>query len=333
MILVGAGLWILAIDWAHTPFGQLDTRVAVLLKYISLMDIDLFEKGRSIEEIRAFSVKSGRILKSAPLKVTQVRDAAIPGPSGPVSVRVYSDDTDPGLPIVIYCHGGGWVLGSLDSHDNICRAIAKRTKAVVLAPDYGLAPEKPYPHGLDDVYTALAWVWENANTIGGDPNRIFLAGDSAGGNLAAAAALRARDSKGPPVAGQILIYPALNLKEFNTESYRMFGQGFYLTRQYMETFRSYYVPDPLDRLSPEVSPLLSDDFKGLPPALVVTAQFDVLRDEGEAYARKLEEAGVLVEIRVNGVIHGFLGMDRILPQSGQTIGEIARFINQRVRSH
>ncbi len=328
-----AGLCLLAASWTHTPYGRLDLKIAVLLKYLSVMQVDLFEAGRSMEEIRAFSAKGGQMLQAALPEVEHVQDRTVPGPSGPVPVRIYSHAAAVGLPIVIYCHGGGWVLGGLDSHDNTCRAIAKKAGVVVLSPDYGLAPEAPYPSGLDDVYAALVWAVKHAGDIGGDPAAVFLAGDSAGGNLAAATALRAKALNGPAVTGQILIYPAVNLKDFNTASYGMFSDGYYLTRRYMERFRAYYVPNPSDRLSPLVSPLLASDFKGLPPALVVTAQFDVLRDEGEAYARQLKQNGVAIElIRVKGVIHGFLKMDRILTQADDTVTDIAAFIHKTVSS-
>jgi len=324
-------LCLLVVSWTRTPYGMLDMKIAILLKYISVMQVDLFEEGRSIEQIRGFSAKGGRMLQAAAPEVHHVQDRTLPGPSGPVPVRVYADTAALGLPIVIYCHGGGWVLGSLDTHDNTCRNIAKKAGVVVLAPDYGLAPENPYPSGLNDVYAALVWVRKNAGEIGGDPGKIFLAGDSAGGNLAAATAIRARELSGPAIAGQILIYPAVNLNDFSTASYGMFSKGHYLTRRYMEKFRAYYVPNLPDRISPLVSPLLAADLRGLPPALVVTAQFDILRDEGEAYARQLEKNGVTAElIRVKGVIHGFLKMDKILSQADDTFMDIAAFIHKTV---
>ncbi len=329
ILLFFLSLCLLVGSWTRTPWGRLDMKLAILLKYMSVMKVDLFKENRSIEQIRAFSARGGRILQAAAPGVRQIFDKTIPGPWGPLPLRVYADKTDTGLPIVIYIHGGGWVLGSLDTHDNTCRAIAKKAGVMVLAPDYGLAPEKPYPHGLDEVYATLVWARENAGGMGGDPHRIFLAGDSAGGNLAAATAIRARASNGPAIAGQILIYPALNLHEFNTASYGRFSHGYYLTRRYMEKFRAYYVPGLSDRLSPMVSPLLVQNTALLPPALIVTAQFDILRDEGEIYARRLRNSGVPVRlIRVKGVIHGFLKMDRILSQAEGTLIDIAWFINQ-----
>tara|TARA_B100000614_G_scaffold246196_1_gene251978 strand:+ start:497 stop:1522 length:1026 start_codon:yes stop_codon:yes gene_type:complete len=330
-ILSMVSLCLLVVSWTYTPNGRLDIKIAILLKYMSVMKIDLFEEGRSVQQVRAFSDESSCILHSAAVPVKQINDRTLPGPSGPVPIRVYADKEERGLPIVIYCHGGGWMMGSVDTHDNTCRSIAKKAGVIVIAPDYGLAPEKPYPKGLDDVYATLVWGWKNATELGGDPQKIFIAGDSAGGNLAAATAIRARDSQGPPLAGQILIYPALNLNEFNTGSYSMFSDGYYLTRRYMEKFRACYVPNPVDRLSPMVSPLLAPDLKNLPPAFIVTAQFDVLRDEGNDYAHRLKKNGIMVNmVEVKGVIHGFLKMDGVLSQANEIIADIALFIGNVV---
>lgn len=327
LFLLGMGL--LVNTWTRTPHGRLDVKVALFLKYLELARIDLFEKDRSIAESRTLSAKGGNTLRTRPLPVQFIQDKSIPGPSGPIPLRIYSDTNEAGLPIVIYCHGGGWVLGNLDSHDNTCRAIAKKANAVVVNVDYRLAPEHPFPAAIDDVYSAVVWVKKNAAQMGGDPDNIFIAGDSAGANLAAAAAIEAKKLKGPSIAGQILIYPVTDLSNFDTDSYGTFGKGYYLTQAYMEKFRDCYVPNPADRIDPRVSPLLEKDLSDLPPALVMTAQFDVLRDEGEAYARRLEEAGGRVNIlRVPGVIHGFMTMDRILSQPNDVLQEITAFISQ-----
>ncbi len=327
LFLLGMGLMVNA--WTRTPQGRLDVKLALFLKYLELARVDLFEKGRSIAESRALSAKGGDTLQTKPLSVMEINDKSIPGTGGPVPIRVYSDSKGSDLPIVIYCHGGGWVLGSLDSHDNTCRAIAKNANAVVVNVDYRLAPEHPFPAPLEDVYSALVWVKENAEHLGGDPGKIFIAGDSAGANLAAAAAIEARKPEGPSIAGQILIYPVTDLSNFDTDSHGTFAKGYYLTRAYMEKFRDCYVPNQADRSDPRVSPLLEKDLSNLPPALVVTAQFDVLRDEGEAYARRLNKAGGRVTVlRVPGVIHGFMKMDRILSQPNDVFLEITAFISR-----
>ncbi len=315
--------------WTRTPHGKLDVKIAILLKYISIRQINLFEQGNSIEQSRSISAKGGKVLQAKPLAIMDIKDRTIPGSAGPIPIRIYSDSKQKKLPIIIYCHGGGWVLGSLDSHDNTCRAIAQKARTIVVAVDYRLAPEAPYPAAIEDIYSALVWTRKNAILFGGDPDKIIMAGDSAGGNLAAVTAIEARWMKTPPIAGQILIYPVTDLSKFNTNSHRDFARGYYLTRQYMEKFRDYYVPSPSDRINPKVSPLLEANLQHLPPTMVVTAQFDILRDEGEAYARRLKEAGVQVkQIRVNGVIHGFLKMDGILPQADDVLMDIASFIRE-----
>ncbi|MDD9301772.1 MAG: alpha/beta hydrolase [Desulfobacter sp.] len=293
IILLSAG--ILVNQWAATPHERLDLKLGLLLKYIHFKQVDLFEEGRSPEQIRAYSARSSKILKAEPVKIRTVKPMTIPGHPGPISIRLYHDRKTPAQPIVIYCHGGGWVMGDLDSHDNICRKIAKKANAIVIAVDYRLAPEHPFPGAVEDVYSALEWTWDNGIDLGGDPSKIFLAGDSAGGNLAAVAAIEARNLKGPDIAGQILIYPATDLSILDTDSYQNFAQGYYLTHRYMEKFRAYYLPNPLDRINFKASPLLEPSLKNLAPAMVITAEFDVLRDEGKAYADRLQKAGIHVK--------------------------------------
>ena len=332
LFLLGMGLMINA--WSHNPHGRLDVKIALFLKYLELARVDLFEKGRSIEQIRAFSAKGGNILQAKPLGIRTIYNKTIPATPGPITVRVYSATNQTDRPIVIYCHGGGWVLGNLDSHDNTCRSIARKTHAVVVNVDYRLAPEHPFPAAIDDVYSAVVWVKENATQLGGDPDKIFIAGDSAGANLAAAATIEARKLNGPSIAGQILIYPVTDLSDFDTASYGAFAKGYYLTQAYMERFRDCYLPDQADWVNPRVSVLLEKDLSNLAPALVVTAQFDVLKDEGEAYARRLEAAGNLVHLyQVPGMIHGFITMDRILSEPNDVIQKINDFVSQIAREY
>ncbi len=327
-----AGLIILGIilvnGWRQTEHGTLDTNAAILLKYIELSNTDPFAEGRTPAQIREDAVKSGAILKGTPTPIDQIRDTTFPGPAGPVPVRVYIPGQS-NLPVIIYYHGGGWVLGSLDSHDNICRSLAKKSSVIVVSVDYRLAPEHAFPAAFDDAYATLVWVSQNAATFNGDKSRIFVAGDSAGGNLAAAVSLMSSEKNGPGITAQILIYPATNLSEFSTDSHRNFGRGYYLTGRYMEIFRSMYLPRSQDWQNVHASPLLADSLENLPPALVLTAEFDVLRDEGEAYARRLDSEGVPVkQIRYKGMIHGFLSMDRLFSQSDKAIDDISAFIKQ-----
>ncbi|MBU2513573.1 alpha/beta hydrolase [bacterium] len=329
-----AGLIILGIvlvrDWRKTEYGTLDTNAAILLKFIEISNIDPFEDGKTPEQIREKSAKSGALLKGSPTPIDQIRNTTFPGPAGPVPVRIYIPRQQSNLPVVIYYHGGGWMLGNLDSHDNICRFLAKKSSAVVVSVDYRLAPEHAFPAAANDAYAALEWVSQNAATFNGDTSRIFVAGDSAGGNLAAVVSLMSRDKGGPGITAQILIYPATNLADLTTESHQHFGNGYYLTRRYIEIFRSMYLPRMEDWQNVYASPLLAENLENLPPAMVLTAEFDVLRDEGEAYARKLESAGVPAKHnRYQGMIHGFLSMDRLFSQSKVAIDDIVAFIKSK----
>ena len=329
LIVVGLLAGFLSVrSWMNTPHGRLDPRAAILLKVIDLRGVDLFAEGRSAAEVRAFSKKNGTPLKARPAPVREVFDGAVAGPAGTIPVRYYRETRKPACPLLVYFHGGGWVMGDLDTHDNLCRLLARKSDALVMAVDYRLAPEHPFPAPFDDAYAALVWAAENAASVGADPKRILVAGDSAGANLAAAACLAARDRGGPAVGGQILLYPATDLASFDRPSYRHFADGHYLTRRYMEAFRDRYLPRAQDRTDPLASPLLAPDLTGLPPALVITAGFDVLRDEGEAYAERLRASGVAVTAtRYNGMVHGFLSMDRVFSrQTEQATDEIAGFI-------
>ena len=218
------------------------------------------------------------------------------------------------------------MLGTLNMFDHYCRALAKESAAIVVSVDYRLALEHVFPAALDDAYAALEWAAGNAASINADAARIAVAGESAGGNMAAAVCIMARDRHGPGIRYQVLMSPVTNISAMNTQSYSDFATGYFLTREWMEAFRSYYLPDSTDWISPLASPLLAGDLTNLPPALVITAQYDVLRDEGEAYARKLNSAGVAAKnFRCGGVIHGFTTtMVDFLSQTKETISLTAR---------
>jgi acetyl esterase len=224
-----------------------------------------------------------------------------------VPVRIYRPSPDPGLPVLVVFHGGGWVIGTAEQFDGIARQLANASGAVVVSVDYRLAPEHPFPAPLDDCWQAVQWTAAHAAEFGGDPARLAVGGDSAGGNLAAVCALRARDA-GPPLALQVLIYPVCDC-DLTTASYTENAEGYFLEREEMEWFFHCYTDggkhDPAD---PSISPMRATDLSGVAPALVITAEYDPLRDEGEAYAAKLRAAGVDVETkRYDGLIHGFFG--------------------------
>ncbi|MEW6271431.1 MAG: alpha/beta hydrolase [Thermodesulfobacteriota bacterium] len=265
----------------------------------------------SVEEARA-NMRNLTAFRAAPEPIARVEDRTVPGPAGDVPVRIYAPRTDPGLPVLVYFHGGGWVLGDLDTHDGTTRALAKLIDGVVVSVDYRLAPEHKFPAAIDDAYAATEWVVENAAAIGGDPRRVAIAGDSAGGNLTACVALKARDHGKPRLVHQLLIYPVTDAR-FDTVSYRDNAEGYFLTRNDMEWFWNHYLRGPQDATNPYASPLQASDLRGLPPATVITAEFDPLRDEGEAYAARLREAGVPTQLRrYDGVIHGFFSMGDVV---------------------
>jgi acetyl esterase len=265
---------------------------------------------------RAEMGRSARVFAGNPPPLARVEERAVPGPSGPVPARLYAPSDDgKRRALVVYYHGGGWVVGDLDSHDTVCRHLAREADVGVLAIAYRLAPEHPFPAAVDDALAAFRWAATNAAALGFDAARIAVAGDSAGGNLAAVVAQLAVRDGGPRPAAQLLAYPVTDLSTKHT-SYRLFADGFLLTERDMDWFRAHYLPSAASALDPRASPLLAPDLRGLPPAVVLTCGFDVLRDEGEAYARRLEQAGVRVVLRRSaGLIHGFCNAVSVSPAS------------------
>jgi acetyl esterase len=255
--------------------------------------------------------------------VGSVVDQAIPGPAGPVRVRIYEPDASwRPYPVLAYFHGGGWVVGSLDSHDGVCRALTARTPCVVVAVDYRLAPEHRFPAAIDDAWAAAAWLAEHAASIGANPARIAVGGDSAGGNLAAAVGLRARD-RGLPLALQVLVYPVTDY-DFDRPSYAAYADGYGLTREAMRWYWDLYLGSAGDGFDPQASPLRAADVAGVAPALVITAECDPLCDEGEEYAARLAKAGVPVTLtRYDGIIHGFFRMPGTISRAHHALDEAA----------
>ncbi|MGY6500476.1 MAG: alpha/beta hydrolase [Acidimicrobiales bacterium] len=259
-----------------------------------------------VEQARAALALMGAGRADAVEDVARIEDVEIPGPAGAIPARAYVPDSDGTPPVVVYYHGGGWVLGGLDSHDGTCRALANASGAVVVSIDYRLAPEHPFPAAVDDAWAALEWVAANAAELGAEPARLAVAGDSAGGNLAAVVALQARDAGSPPLRGQLLVYPATDAT-MSHASIEENAAGYFLTKADMEWFYRHYAPERPDDW--RLSPLAAPDPARVAPALVFTAEFDPLRDEGEAYARRLADVGVPVDlVRKDGLIHGFFGM-------------------------
>lgn len=248
---------------------------------------------------------SAQLMGKNPPRLHEVRELAIPRPDGgSLLARLYRPRVGT-LPLLVYYHGGGWVAGNLDSHDALCRDLAAMIGCLVLSVDYRLAPEHPFPAAFDDALLAFRWARDHHGSLDAS-DRIAVAGDSAGGNLSAAVSLFTKDEGGPCFQG--LLYPAVDLSK-ETGSYELFGEGFLLTRRAMHWFMDHYLPNADDRLDLRASPLLAEDLTGVAPALVVTAGFDLLRDEGEAYAKRLKEAGVAVTLRrFETLTHGLYSM-------------------------
>jgi acetyl esterase len=256
--------------------------------------------------------------------IGKVADITAPGPAGPIAMRIYTPVAVGAVsPGIAFFHGGGFVIGSLDVYDAMCRILANESGARVVSVDYRLAPEHPFPAAVDDAFAALKWVEANAAALGIDANALAVAGDSAGGNLAAAVSQLARKG-GPRIAFQLLIYPWLTSVE-ETESMRQLGEGYFLDRAVMNWFGRHYIPHGTDLRDPRLSPLHADDLAGLPPAYIVTAGYDPLKDEGAAYARRLKDAGVeATHVEYAGMIHGFVSMGGIVPLGNEALAAAAR---------
>jgi len=254
--------------------------------------------------------------------VHQVENRRIPGDGGLISVRVYRPSAASPLPALVFFHGGGFVLGGLDMSDRTCRALANGSGCVVISVDYRLAPEHQFPAAADDAFAVTSYVAEHAADFGVDPALIAVGGDSAGGNLAVVVALRARDAGGPALAFQLLIYPWVDFTD-TSPSMREYGADHFLTAETMAWFADHYAPAPIDRRQPWVSPSHAN-LAGLPPAVVLTAECDPLRDQGEAYARRLMDAGVPATVkRYDGMIHVFFNLGGIIDGGRTAIADAA----------
>jgi len=273
----------------------------------------LLDKGTGVPATHTLSVAEARaqyearIALMAPAAgIASATERRVGGPGGSLRLRIYRPRGEGPFPLLVFFHGSGFVLCSLDTHDGICRNLSAGAGCVVVSVDYRLAPEHKFPAGLDDCVFATRWAAQHAADLEADAGRMAIAGDSAGGNLAAAAALRLRDEGGPALRGQLLIYPVTDYHTPGTTSYRENADGYGLTRDTMVWFWNHYLADAADAANPLASPLRAESLAGLPPALVVTAEFDPLRDEGEAYAARLRAAGVpAVTSRWDGMNHGF----------------------------
>jgi acetyl esterase/lipase len=270
----------------------------------------------------------------APPEIGVVRNLPAEGPAGVIPLRLYrpqgiADTT--ALPVFVFFHGGGWVIGDLDTHDVLCRQLTAGAGVSVVSVDYRLAPEHKFPAAADDAWAATRWIASHAGQLGIDPTRVAVGGDSAGGNLAAVVALLARDAGGPAIALQVLQYPVTDLSA-ETRSYAQFADGYMLTRTGMRWFKAHYLAKADDARDWHASPLLAPDLAGVAPALIITAGYDPLRDEGAAYAERLREAGVLVDYACfGGMLHGFTPMGKLIDTGNRAVSLIAAALRQALR--
>jgi len=262
--------------------------------------------------------------------VHHVTDRTFPGPDGELPVRIYRPDLDGPLATLVYFFGGGWTLGSIETSDGVCRALANAAGCQVVTPGYRLAPEHPFPAAVHDCLAAVEWVADRAAELGADPERIAVGGDSAGGNLAAVTSLAAHGRGGPPIAAQVLVYPN-TCYHADTESLRDNDDRYQFNRHSVDWYWRNYLSTPEQGRDPLVSPLLAADLTGLPRALVITAEYDPLRDEGEAYANRLRDAGVPVELtRYDGMAHGFFTMSGVLDGARQAVAQVAEYLRKNL---
>ena len=302
------------------PIRQIQPDVEMVIDMMATLGLPPIES-MSPAEARAFSEASSAMRPPGP-DVGEILDGVLPGPGGPLDYRLYRPSTTGPHPVVVYFHGGGWVFGSHTSDDPLCRALCSLADVIIVSVNYRHAPEDRFPAAVDDGYAAVCWVNDNIEALGGLRGQIAVAGWSAGGNVAAVAAHMARDQRGPTLRGQLLLTPVTDGSRQHG-SHRDNAEGYILTKSLMEWFWNHYA-DASERTDPKASPLLADDLSGLPPTMIVTCQFDPLRDEGDAYAAALEAAGVSVQhLRARGHIHTSITMVDMLPSGSGPRAQMA----------
>jgi acetyl esterase len=304
----------------------LDPQVEVMLDQLRTLNIasqaDLGVSGA--RELSELAAQMGR--PSVP--VAAVQDLVAGGHEAPIPLRVYTPTGTPPFPLAVSFHGGGFVIGSLDSHDDVSRRLATASGCVVVSVGYRLAPEHRFPAAVEDAYAATRWVAEHARELNGDPERIAVCGESAGGNLAAVVSLLARDRGGPRLAFQLLVYPPVDMAG-DYPSRTLNGEGYLLSLEDMRWYQSNYLNDPSERADVRASPLGAPSHAHLPPALIITAEYDPLRDEGEAYGERLRAGGSRVKVsRYDGMVHGFFGMAGVLDRAAEAMDEAGSALRQ-----
>jgi acetyl esterase len=266
--------------------------------------------------------------------IGSVKDLVIPGPVGEIAARSYAPVAGGGepLPTLVFFHGGGFVIGNVETHDGLCRMLANESKCRVISVDYRLSPEHKFPAAVDDALAAVTWIEANAAQLGVDANRVAVGGDSAGGSLAAVVSQLARDAGTPKIAFQLLLFPVTHIGA-DTHSRRAFADGYFLEGKGLEWFFNHYFEPGADRAQPKASPLLAEKFAGLPPAYIMVAGFDPLHDEGVAYAEKLRAAGVAVMLDDHpGMVHDFIYLQAVLPKAAEALASAARAVKEALQA-
>ncbi len=307
---------------------KLDSQVSALLIAIEATGRPPVDK-LSVDFAREM-IESGYAQMNCPVKdVYSIENRNIQTSGGGLPIRIYKPSGKDSLPVLLFIHGGGWLLFRLDAYDSICTHLCAEAECIVVSVDYRRSPEYKFPSALDDCIDAVHWVVNNGTSFGGDPANIIVAGDSAGGNLAATAALRLRNEKGPSLSGQVLIYPVTTYFEPATSSMKEYADGYSLTYDALKWFWDHYLENKSHAANPYVSPMKADDLSHLPDALVIVSGFDPLRDEGIDYANRLEEAGCNVTLSEYGdMIHGFISYLGYIDRANEAITEISRWLRR-----
>jgi acetyl esterase len=310
----------------------LDPNIANILNFLAASGAPAISAGTAEQARDGF--RAGTVGVRDPATLAQVRsveDITIPGPAGPMTARVYRPEADGQVPTMAFFHGGGFVIGDIETHDDQARLICRDGEMVVVSLDYRLAPEHPFPAGFEDCLAATKWVAANIAELGADSERIVVGGDSAGGNLSAAVAQAVRES-GPKLAAQFLIYPGVDFNpEADYPSRAENAEGYFLTVEDMLWFGVQYLPEGTDTSDPRLSPIHARDLSGVAPAVVGVAEFDPLRDEGLAYAKALADAGVEVKVRrYDGMIHGFFGFTTYSPAAASAVSEMIGLLRELI---
>ena len=297
----------------------LDTQIESVMEQVAALG---FPPSHTVSAQEARSNAKARPRGKGP-NVHKVEDIKIPSAAGPIPARIYTPSNETSLPVLVWFHGGGWVVGDLESADATARHLCNESSSVIISIDYRLAPETKFPGASDDCYTATQWVSENASSLNADPDKIAVGGDSAGGNLAAVVSLMARDKQGPKIGFQLLVYPVTEMN-FNTKSYIDNAEGYQLSRDGMIWYWDHYLEDKEAANNPYAAPMKAESLQNLPPALIITAEYDPLRDEGKAYAERLKAEGVTTQYTMySGMIHGFFGMASVVDKGRAAVKEAA----------